>query len=118
MLFFLIFLQNFSERQILWSLCSVVFHALTLKLPIQTSLSVAPELPVSLSSHEKCEHFRKTSPPLGPPLICDVFPRVYQIFRLGLEAALSPETESQNLNWLLLVRTTLFGSRPPTMFAT
>ena len=28
------FLQNFSERQILWSLCSVVFHALTLRLPI------------------------------------------------------------------------------------
>ena len=32
-------LQNFSERQILWRMCSVVFHALTLKLPIQTSLS-------------------------------------------------------------------------------
>ena len=27
-------LQNFSERQIVWSLCSVVFHALTFKLPI------------------------------------------------------------------------------------
>ena len=36
------FLQNFSERQILWSLCSIVFHALTLKLPIQTLLYVAP----------------------------------------------------------------------------
>ena len=46
-------LQNFSERPILWSLCSVVFHALILKLPVQTSLFVAPELPVSLSSHEK-----------------------------------------------------------------
>ena len=57
------FLQNFSERQILWRMCSVVFHALTLKLPIQTSLSVAPELPVSLSSHEKCLNFRKTSTP-------------------------------------------------------
>ena len=44
------FLHNFSERHILWSLCSVVFHALTLKLPIQTSLSVAPKLPVSLCS--------------------------------------------------------------------
>ena len=32
-------LQSFSERQILWSLCLVVFHALTLKLPIQTSLT-------------------------------------------------------------------------------
>ena len=41
--------------------CSVVFHALTLKLPIQTSLSVAPELPVSLRSGEKCQNFRKTS---------------------------------------------------------
>ena len=28
------FLQNFSERQFLLSLCLVVFHALTLKLPI------------------------------------------------------------------------------------
>ena len=42
-------LQNFTERQILWSLCSVVVHTLTLKLPIQTSLSVTPKLPVSLS---------------------------------------------------------------------
>ena len=52
MLVLLIFLQNFSERQILWSLCSVVFRALTLKLPIQTILSVALKLPVSLSSAE------------------------------------------------------------------
>ena len=57
-------LQNFSERPILWSLCSVVFHALTLKLPIQSPLSVAPKLPVSLSSNEKCPNFRKTSTPL------------------------------------------------------
>ena len=55
------FLLNYSELQILWSLCSVVFQTLTLKLPIQTSLSVAPKLPVS---GEKCEHFRKTSTPL------------------------------------------------------
>ena len=48
-------LQNVSEHQILWSLCSVVFHALTLRLPIQTSLSVALKLPVSLSSAEN-EH--------------------------------------------------------------
>ena len=41
-LILLIFLQNSSEHQILWSLCSVVFYAFTLKLPIQTSLSVAP----------------------------------------------------------------------------
>ena len=46
-LVFLNFLQNFSERQILWSLCSVDFHTLTFQLPIQTSLYVAPELPVS-----------------------------------------------------------------------
>ena len=31
---FVDFLQNFSERQILWILCSVVFHAFTLKMPI------------------------------------------------------------------------------------
>ena len=54
------FLQNFSERQIL---CSVVFRALTLKLPIQTSLSVTPELPVSLNSAENCHELRKTSTP-------------------------------------------------------
>ena len=52
LLVLLIFLQNFSERQILWRMCLVVFLALTLKLPIQTSLSVAPTLPVSLSSAE------------------------------------------------------------------
>ena len=55
-------LQNFSERQILWSLCSVVFHVL---MPIQTSLSVAPKLPVSLSSAENCHKFRKTSTSQG-----------------------------------------------------
>ena len=38
------FLENFSERQILWSLCLVVVLVFTLRLPIQTSLSVAPEL--------------------------------------------------------------------------
>ena len=45
-------LQNFSKRQILESLCLIVFHALTLKQPIQTSLSVAPKLPLSLCSGE------------------------------------------------------------------
>ena len=43
------------------SLCLVVFHTCALKLPIQTSLSMAPKLPVSLSSHEKRPNFRKTS---------------------------------------------------------
>ena len=51
--------QNFSERHILWSLCLVVFHALTLKSPIQTSFSVVPKLPVSLSLAENCHKFRK-----------------------------------------------------------
>ena len=58
------FLQNYSQHQILWSLSLVVFHALTLKLRIQTSLFVVPKLPVSLSSGQKCENFRKTSTPL------------------------------------------------------
>ena len=48
---------KFSERQTLWSLCSVVFLTFALKLSIQTSLSVAPELRVSLSLHEKCPNF-------------------------------------------------------------
>ena len=52
-------LQNFSESQILLSLWSVVFCTLTLRLPIQTSLSVAPKLQVSLNSREKCPNFRK-----------------------------------------------------------
>ena len=56
-------LQNFSEHQILWSL--VGFHALTLKLPIQTSLSVAPKLPVCVRSGEKFENFSKMSTALG-----------------------------------------------------
>ena len=56
-----LFLQNFSERQILWRLCSVVLHALTLKLPIQISFSVAPKLPVSLHSGERSEKFMTTS---------------------------------------------------------
>ena len=63
----LIFL-NFSERKILWSLCLVDFYAFVLKLPIQTSISVPPELPVSLSSHVKCPDFRKTSTPLRIPI--------------------------------------------------
>ena len=42
--------QNFSERQILWSLCSVDFHIFALQLPIQTPHSIAPELQVFVSS--------------------------------------------------------------------
>ena len=56
-------LQNFSERQILWSFCLVLFHALTLKLPIQSSLSVVSKFSVSLSSAENCHKFSKTSTP-------------------------------------------------------
>ena len=47
------FLQNFSQRQISWSLCSVDFHTLTLQVPIQTLHSVAPELQIFVSSLEK-----------------------------------------------------------------
>ena len=44
------FYRNFTERQILWSLCSVDFHTFTLQLPIQTLHSVVPELQVFVSS--------------------------------------------------------------------
>ena len=57
------FCWNFTERQILWSLCSVDFHTLKLQLPIQTPHSVAPELEVFVSSLQKCQKFRKTSTP-------------------------------------------------------
>ena len=53
------FMQNFSERQVLWSLCSVDFHTLTLQLPIQNLHSVAPELQVFVSSLENCANFRE-----------------------------------------------------------
>ena len=43
---FLNFLQNFSEFQILFSMCLRVFLAFTLRLSIQTLLSVAPKLRV------------------------------------------------------------------------
>ena len=59
------FLQNFSERQIVWRMCLVGFLTLTLKLTIQTSLSVAAKLQVCVRSGEKCQKFRKTSTPLG-----------------------------------------------------
>ena len=58
---FLNFLQNYSECQILWSLCLVVFHTLTLRLTIQTSLSVVPELQVSLHLGENVKIAGKTS---------------------------------------------------------
>ena len=62
------FFKNLSERQILWSLCSVDFHTLTLQLPIQTLQSVAPELQVFVSSLENRQNFSKTSTPLESQL--------------------------------------------------
>ena len=52
------FCWNITERHILWSLCSVDFHTLTLQLPIQTQHSVALELP---SFCEFTQNFSKTS---------------------------------------------------------
>ena len=43
--------------------CLVVFLALTLKLPIQTSLSVASKLQVCVRACEKCQKCRKTVVP-------------------------------------------------------
>ena len=56
-------LQNFSECPILWCLCLIVFHALTaltLKLPIQTLLSVALKLPIYTCSGEKFQQNEHT----------------------------------------------------------
>ena len=61
---FLLKLCKFLVSTRLWSMCSVVFHALTLKFAIQTSLSIAPKLQVCVRSGEKCRKFRKTSTPL------------------------------------------------------
>ena len=58
-------LQNFSERQILWNLCSVGFHAFTMRFPIQTLLSMAPKFPVFACSGEKWKKISKTSTPHG-----------------------------------------------------
>ena len=44
--------------------CKILVCVLTLKLPMETSLSVVPKLPVSLRSGENCENFRKTNTPL------------------------------------------------------
>ena len=57
-------LQNFRERPVLWRMYSIVSLAFTLRLPIQTSLSVAPKLQVCVRSGEKCQKFRKTATPL------------------------------------------------------
>ena len=56
-------LQTFSERQILWSLCLVDFHTLTLQLSIQTLHSMVPELQVFVGSLENRQNFSKTSTP-------------------------------------------------------
>ena len=67
-LFSTIFLKKFSERQILWSLCSVVFLASTLKLPFQTLFLWRLNVPVCPRSGEKCGQFRKTSTTLPSQL--------------------------------------------------
>ena len=61
-LVFLNFYKILVSDRFCESLCSVDFHALTLKLPIQTSFSVAPKLQVCVRSGEKC---RKTSTSLA-----------------------------------------------------
>ena len=43
---------------------STVYLALTLKLPIQTSLSVVPKLPLSLSSADNVKNSGKRAHPL------------------------------------------------------
>ena len=50
--------QNFSERQILWSLCSVDLLALTLKFKLHFLWHLNSKFSV-----EKCENFRKSSIP-------------------------------------------------------
>ena len=82
------FMQNFSERQVLWSLCSVDFHTLTLQLPIQNLHSVAPELQVFVSSLENSANFRKMSTPLEPTtcfylLVCEFHTFPLQFSMLG-----------------------------------
>ena len=53
------FRSNFSERQVLWSLCSVDFHTLTLQLPI-------PSFCEFTSNFSKNEHTpERTSPCQG-----------------------------------------------------
>ena len=47
---------NFTETHILWSLCLVHFHTLTLQLPIRTPHSVTPEFTWKLSKFPQNEH--------------------------------------------------------------
>ena len=61
------FMQNCSEHSILWSFCSVDFLTFTLKLAIQSLLSVAPKLQVFACSREKCQKSAKQAHPLGNP---------------------------------------------------
>ena len=54
---FFIFIQSNNRM-------TTITHCRSLELNIQTSLSVAPQLPVSfLSSYEKCPNFRKQAHP-------------------------------------------------------
>ena len=47
----------------------VAFHALTLKLPIQTTLSVAPKLQVCTRSGEKMSKIQENEPTLAMQII-------------------------------------------------
>ena len=71
------FVQNFSERQMLCSFCSVDFHTFRSQLPIQTLHSMAPELKDFVSLLENCQNFSKTSTPLRKLLTshCEVVSR-------------------------------------------
>ena len=65
------FVPNLSECHILWSLCSVVFLALTLKLSIQTSISVEPKLPVpwKMSKFKENKHTLVLNNSFNSPLM-------------------------------------------------
>ena len=52
-------LQNCVVCQFFGRMCSVVFHAFTLKLPIKILPSVAPNLPVSARPDKKSRNSRK-----------------------------------------------------------
>ena len=96
--------QKFIERQILWSLCSVDFHAFALKLPIQTSISGAPELSVCLSSHEKCPDFRKTSANQKPTFCSNalLFDSIMPFFVGCVEDRVWSRMREKELLWILV----------------
>ena len=62
----------------------VVFHALVLKLPIQTSHFVAPELPFPLSSGENVENSGKRADPYTRHCSIFVFSKMSDLALLTL----------------------------------